>query len=83
MAALPHIDIDWETLIRLLNWFREGRLTREDAPHLEYLLKKYYKKALLKGDRVLANRLSYILIGLNGYIAGEISEDDYKRLSNV
>jgi hypothetical protein len=82
MTTIP-IDIDWETLILLLNRFREGTLTREDAAHLEYLLKKYYKKAMLKGDSLLANRLSYILIGLNGYIAGEISEDDYKRLSNV
>ena len=57
--------------------------SKGDAEHLEYLLKKYYKKALLKGDSVLAKRLSYILIGLDGYLAGEISEDDYKRLSNV
>jgi hypothetical protein len=82
MTTIP-IDIDWETLILLLNRFREGILTRKDAEHLEYLLKKYYKKALLKGDTVLAKKLSYILIGLDGYLAWEISEDDYKRLSNV
>ena len=52
--AIP-VDIDWEKLIILLNRFREGILTRKDAEQLESLLTKYYKKALLKGDNVLAN----------------------------
>ncbi len=82
MTSVP-IDLDWETMIMLLDRFQRRTLSRQEAAQLEPLLKKYYKKALLKGDTSLANKLSVILIGLNGYISGNVSEDDYKRLSNV
>lgn len=82
MTTLP-IDLDWENMVFLLDKFRRRILTRQEAAELEPLLKIYYNKALLKGDAVLANKLAVILIGLIGYISGEISESDYKRLTNV
>jgi hypothetical protein len=43
------------------------------------VLQKYYKQAVLKKDRSLEVKLNIMLIGLDGYISGEISESEYKQ----
>lgn len=82
MGSVP-IELDWEKLILLLDRFEHRSLSREEAVELEPLLLKYYEKALVRGDRKLTKKISIILFGLNGYVSGDISESDYRRLSNV
>jgi hypothetical protein len=77
------IDLDWEKLIDLLNRFQDGILSMDEAIELEPLLEKYRRLALLKRDWDLADELNTMLIALFGYVSGDISEDDYKRISNV
>jgi hypothetical protein len=77
------IDLDWEKLIGLLNRFQDGMLSMDEAIELEPLLEKYRHLALLKRDWDLADELNTMLIALYGYVSGDISEDDYKRISNV
>jgi hypothetical protein len=82
LTSIP-IDLDWERMILLLNRFEKRKLSKEEAKELEPLVIKYYEKALVKGDRKLMKKLSVILLGLNGYISGDISESEYRRFSNV
>jgi len=58
-------------------------LTRKEAGVLKPLLEKYYIQALIKMDGSLSTKLRIILIGLNGYVTGDVSEEKYRRLSNV
>jgi hypothetical protein len=82
LTSIP-IDLDWERMILLLNRFEKRKLSKKEAKELEPLVIKYYEKALVKGDRKLMKKLSVILLGLNGYISGDISESEYRRFSNV
>lgn len=75
MSSLP-IDLDWVKMRLLLEKFQNRTLSREEAGELKPLLEKYYKRALIKRDGSLATKLSIMLIGLNGYVMGEISEDE-------
>jgi uncharacterized protein YktA (UPF0223 family) len=78
MGALP-IDLDWEKMISLLQRFQERRLSIEEGIELKPLLEKYYEQAVLKKDKSLEAKLNIMLIGLNGYISGEISESEYRQ----
>lgn len=82
MSSLP-IDLDWAKMRLLLEKFQNRTLSRKEAGELKPLLEKYYKQALIKRDGRLTTKLSIMLIGLNGYVMGEISEDEYRRISNV
>lgn len=77
------IDLDWEKLIYLLNKYQTGLLSMDEAVELGPLLEKYHRLALLKRDWDLADELNTVLITLYGYASGDISEDDYRRISNV
>jgi hypothetical protein len=78
MGALP-IDLNWEKMISLLERFQERRLSIEEGIELKPLLEQYYEQAVLKKDSNLATKLEIMLIGLDGYISGEISESEYKQ----
>jgi hypothetical protein len=78
MSKLP-IDLNWEKMILLLNRLQTRGLSKEEGIELKPLLEEYYEKAVLKKDRILATKLGIILMGLEGYISGEISESEYKQ----
>jgi hypothetical protein len=82
MSAI-RIDLDWAKMRLLLEKFQNGKLSRNEASELKPLLEKYYRKAVMKRDGPLATKLSIMLAGLNGIVMGDISEDEYRRISNV
>ena len=83
MSSIHSFDLDWEKMKLLLEKFQNRTLTRKEAGVLKPLFEKYYRQALIKMDGSLATKLRIILIGLNGYVTGDVSEEKYRRLSNV
>lgn len=83
MSSIHSFDLDWEKMKLLLEKFQNRTLTRKEASVLKPLLEKYYRQALIKMDVSLSTKLRIILIGLNGYVTGDVSEEKYRRLSNV
>jgi hypothetical protein len=67
---MPHIDLDKETLDRLLGKLERGQwISKEEAKELKILLEKELDRALDKGNTNLAIKISSLLIGLNGYVS--------------
>jgi hypothetical protein len=67
------IDLDREVIDRLLVKLEQRTLTREEAKELQRRLEIRRRNELARGNINLANKITYILIGLNGYIAGSIN----------
>lgn len=82
MSAI-RIDLDWAKMRLLLGKFQNRTLSRNEASELKPLLERYYKWAVIRRDGPLVTKLNIMLAGLNGIVMGDISEEEYRRISNV
>jgi hypothetical protein len=76
MSNTIPIDLDREVIDRLLAKLEQRTLTREEAKDLQTRLDTRRKYELARGNTKLANKITYILIGLNGYISGSIDIEE-------
>jgi len=75
---MSSIAVDFDPMVRdeLIRRLKQGVLSREEAQELMYILEKERKEALRKRDDDRATTLTFLLIGLDGYVHGNISLRD-------
>lgn len=77
------MDYEPELFDMLLQKLENKAITTEEATRLKPLLEERWRRALIDGDRELADDLLFTLIGLDAYIEGRVNLNDLRRVSNV
>jgi hypothetical protein len=82
MSAVP-MDYEPQLLDVLLQRLENRTISIEDAMRLKPLLEKRRREAIIDGDKELADDLLFTIIGLDAYIEGRVSLNDFNRISNI